>query len=110
MGHMLRREQFFHQRAQSVGLLNDDLRVFAQARFFQLVFQQLRRAAYAAQRILDFMRQIAQQQAIGLGLVKHLLLACQLQGAVDGVKFQQQRIRAGLYRRGRAGQMKLPCM
>ena len=107
MGRVLRREQFFHQRAQTVRFLDDDLGIFAQRRFFQFLLQQLRRAAYAAQRVLDFVRQIAQQQTIGLRLVQHLFFARQFQRPVYGVKFQQQRIRAELQRSCGTAQVQL---
>ena len=101
------REQFFHQRAQTVRLLHDDLGVFAQGRLFQFLLQQLRRAAYAAQRILDLVREVAQQQAIGLRLVQHLLFARQLERPVDRVELQQQAVSLKLHRRCRATQVQL---
>jgi hypothetical protein len=51
---------------------------------FQFALQQLRRAADAAQRVLDLVRQVAHQLAVGLLLLGQLLLARGLQLLVDG--------------------------
>src|SRR5512135_1326906 len=53
------------------------------------------------------MRQVAQQQAVGLGLIQHLFFACQLQWPVDGMKLQQQGVVHDLERCGRAAQVEL---
>jgi hypothetical protein len=47
------REQAVHERLQAVGLLHDHLRELALLRVAQLALEQLRRAADAAQRVLD---------------------------------------------------------
>ena len=107
MGRVLRREQFFHQRTQAICFLNDDLGVFAQSRFFQFVLQQLRSTAYAAQRVLDLVRQVAQQHAIGLCLVQHLFFARHLERSVDGVELQQQSESFQMQRCHRATQVQL---
>ena len=63
----VRRQQAIDQRLQAVGLLDDHLRVFAQLPVrVELEFEQLRRAADAAQRILDLVREVADQFAVGL--------------------------------------------
>ncbi|MCY1166869.1 hypothetical protein D9M73_68200 [compost metagenome] len=64
----VRREQAVHQRLQAIGLMDDDLGVFGQL-LADIHLQQLRRAANAAQRILDFVGQVADQFLVGLGLV-----------------------------------------
>ena len=69
------REQAVHQRLQAVGLLHDDLRVLGQLRAFELALQQLRRAAQPAERVLDLVREVADQRAARLGLVVQPLLA-----------------------------------
>ena len=72
----VRRQQPVHQRLQAVGFLDDHLRVFVQPGALELAFEQLRGAADAAQRILDLVREIADQLAVGLALVEHALFAC----------------------------------
>ena len=79
----VRREQAVHQRLQPVGLLDDDLRVFAQLGSVELALEQLRRAAQAAQRVLDLVREVADQLAVGLLLVDQPLLARQAQLLLD---------------------------
>ena len=70
-GPAVRRQQAVDQRLQAVGLLDDDLGVFAQRpRARQLQLQQLRRAADAAERVLDLVRQVADQLLVGLRLVE----------------------------------------
>ena len=54
-------------------------------------FEQLRGAADAAQRILDLVRQAADQVAVGLLLLLQPLLARDLQLLVDVAEFEQQR-------------------
>jgi hypothetical protein len=66
----MRRKQALHQVLQAVGFLDDDLGVFAQAGIVEFVLEQLRRTANAAQRILDFVRQVADQLAVGLLLLE----------------------------------------
>ena len=78
----VRRQQAVDQGLQAVGFLDDDLRVFAQrvqVGVRQLQFEQLRRAADAAQRVLDLVRQVADQFLVGLALVEDALLAVELQ-------------------------------
>ena len=65
----VRRQQPVDQRLQPVGLADDHLRVFDQLRPVELALEQLRRAADAAQRILDLVREAADQLAVGLLLL-----------------------------------------
>ena len=66
----VRREQAVHQRLQPVGLLDDDLRVLAQVRPVELALEQLRRAAKPAERVLDLVREVADQLAVGAACVR----------------------------------------
>src|SRR5882672_12528954 len=47
---------------ETVRLADDDVRVFAQRRVFQLPLQELRRAAQAAERILDLVSELPNHQ------------------------------------------------
>ena len=73
---------------------DDDLRVFAQRRrvgqFGQLVFEQLRRPADTPERVLDLMRQVADQFAVGLLLLQQALLAAGFQLLVDRPHLDEQ--------------------
>ena len=101
----VRREQAFHQVLQAVGLLDDDLGVFAQSGVVELVFKKLGRAADASERILDFVRQIADQFAVGQLLLEQSFLARGLDLLVDRPEFDEQ-AHVGRVRRGdRAVQM-----
>src|SRR5574343_184094 len=86
----MRRQQPLHQILQAVGLLDDDLGVFLERRVGQFVLQQLRCAADAAQRILDLVRQVADQFAAGLLLFDQPFLAGRRQMVLDGLQFEQQ--------------------
>jgi len=106
----VRRQQAVHQRLQAVGFLHDHLGVFVQARALELVVEQLRGAADAAQRILDFVREIADQFAIGLALIVQALFARDLDLLLDVAKLEQQTLPAGdpafdFNRRQRAAQV-----
>ena len=57
--------------------------------------EQLRGAAYAAQRVLDLVREIAYQVAVGLLLFQLPLLAGDLDLLVDLPEFEQQRASLG---------------
>jgi hypothetical protein len=70
----VRRQQAVHQRLQAVGLVDDDLGVFVRS-LLDLHLQQLRRATDAAQRVLDLVRQVADQLLVGLRLVDQALFA-----------------------------------
>ena len=83
-------QQPVHQRLQAVGLLHDHLRVLVQPGALELPVEQLRRAADAAQRILDLVREVANQLAGGLALVEQALFARDLELLVDMAEFQQQ--------------------
>ncbi|MCY1295402.1 hypothetical protein D9M70_447430 [compost metagenome] len=71
----VRLQQPVHQCLQAIRLLDDDLRVFAQRALRQLELQQLRGAADAAERVLDLVRQVADQFLVGRGQVEDALLA-----------------------------------
>ena len=61
-----------------------------QRRPLQLTVEQLRGAANAAQRILDFMRKVADQIAMRLALFEQPRFALDAQLAVDLAKFKQR--------------------
>ena len=85
----MRRQEPRHQCLQAIGFLHDHLRVFVQGRVFEFAVEQLRGAAYAAQRILDFVREIAHQFAVGLGLIKHAFLTGNLKLLLDRPQLDQ---------------------
>ena len=87
----VRRQQPVDQRLQAVGLADDHLRVLEQLRPVELALEQLRRAADAAQRILDLVREAADQVAVRLLLLEQALLARDLQLLVDVAELDQQR-------------------
>jgi hypothetical protein len=87
LGAPVRRQQPVHQRLQPVGLVDDDLGVLHQLARLQLHLQQLRRPAYAAERVLDFVGQVADQLLVGLGLVDEALLAL-----LAGLLLQRQQL------------------
>ena len=84
-GPAVRRQQAVHQRLQAIGLVDDDLGVFLQVARLDLHLQQLRRAADAAQRILDLVREVADQLLVGLRLVDQPLFAI-----LPGLRLQRQ--------------------
>ena len=69
--HAVRREQAVHQKLQSIGFLDDDLRILMKRRSIELAVEKLCGTAYSAQRILDLVREIADQLAIRLILIEH---------------------------------------
>jgi hypothetical protein len=71
----VRLEQPVHQRLQAVGLVDDDARVLGELARVDLHGQQLRRAADAAQRVLDLVREVAHELLVGGSLPAHALLA-----------------------------------
>ena len=75
MGPPVRSQQAVNQGLQSVGLAHDDLGVLGQLARLDVHFQQLRSATDAAQRIFDFMGQVADQLFVGLGLADHAFFA-----------------------------------
>ena len=89
----MRRQQPVDERLQPVGLADHDLRVFDELRPVELALEKLRGAANAAERILDLVREIADQLAIGLLLLVEALLARDLQLLVDVPELEQQRRR-----------------
>ena len=87
----VRREQPVDERLQAVGLADDHLRVLDERRPVELALEELRRAADAAQRILDLVREAADQLAVRLLLLEQALLARDLQLLVDVAELEQQR-------------------
>ncbi|MNM64417.1 hypothetical protein D3C81_758150 [compost metagenome] len=83
-------EHAVDQIAQAVGLLNDHIGVIAQAFFRQLTGQQLRRAANAAQRILDFVSETAHQHLAGFLFRDLCFFLGDPQQAIPWMDFEQQ--------------------
>ena len=73
----------------------------------ELALEQLRRAADAAERILDLVREAADQLAVRLLLLEQALLARDLQLLVDVAELEQQRGIGPVDRRHGAGQVQL---
>jgi hypothetical protein len=65
----VRREQAIHQRLQAIRLADDHLRVLDELRPVELALEQLRGAANAAERILDLVREAADELPIRLLLL-----------------------------------------
>ncbi len=86
----VRRQQALHKVLQPVSLLDDHLRVFAQPRVVEFVFEQLRGPAYATQGILDFVRQVSDQFAIGQLLLEQAFLAGRPDLLIDRPEFDKQ--------------------
>ena len=84
-------EEPVDERLQAIGLAYDHLRVLDQWRPVELAFEQLRRAANAAQRVLDLVREAPDELAVGLLLLLQALLARDLQLLVDVAELEQQR-------------------
>ncbi len=88
----MRLEQAVDQRLQPVRFLDDDLRVLAQLvalTLAQFEFEQLRRAANPAERILDFVREIADQLFVDGREVVDALLAVAAQMPLVLEQFEQ---------------------
>src|SRR5690606_40493465 len=68
----------------------DHPRVLAHRRRVQLRLEQLRRTANAAERILDLVRQVAHQLAIGLRRLEQSLLAIGPPALVEFAELEQQ--------------------
>src|SRR6266849_2734020 len=100
----MRRKHAVHQRLQPVGLLDDPLRVFAQFGPVELALEQLRRAAQPAERILDLVREIADQLAVGLLLEHQALFARKPQLLLDRAQLDEQREPVRLDSRDHAGE------
>ena len=83
-----------------------------QRRPIELVVEQLCSTPYAAQRVLDLVREIADQFAVGLALVMQAFLARDLDLLLDMPELEQKTLPAGdpafdFHRRQRAAQMQL---
>ena len=87
MGH----QQAIDQRVQPISLGDDDARVLALFVTRKLCFEQLRRSTHAAQRILDFMREVAQQLAVRFSQPDLAFFAVHLQLLLDLGDFKHQR-------------------
>ena len=72
---------------------------------FELALEQLRRAADAAQRILDLVREVADQLAVGLLLLEDLGLARDLQLLLELAQLEDEARVAGLHRGDHAMQV-----
>ncbi|MCY1532680.1 hypothetical protein D9M68_679630 [compost metagenome] len=83
----VRREQAINQRLQPISLVDDDLCVFDEFARIQLHLKQLRGSANPAQRILDLVREVANELLVGLGLVDQALLAL-----LSGLLLQRQQL------------------
>ena len=77
----MRGQQSLHQILQAIRFLDDDLSIFTQARIIKLMLKQLCRSANSAKRVLDFVRQIANQLAAGFLLFNELPTIWTLIGA-----------------------------
>src|SRR5690554_2382259 len=87
---IVRRQHPVQQILKPVGFGNDDFGEFSELRIVQLIFEQLRRPADAAERVFDLVRQIADQFAIGALLLEQLFLARDSELGVNRTEFQQQ--------------------
>ena len=66
--------------------------VYSRSGALELAFQKLRRAPDAAERILDLVREISDQLAVGLRLLEQAFLAGDLELLVDMAKLQQRNV------------------
>src|SRR5512132_4322630 len=87
----MRRQEPVDKRLQPVRLADDHLRVFDQGRPIQLALEELRGAADAAERILDLVRETANELTVCLLLFEQSFFARNLELLVDVAKFEQQR-------------------
>ena len=71
----VRAEQRVDERGEAVGLADDDRRVLVQRAVRELALEQLRRAAQAAERILDLVRELANHRAAAAELRQQRVLA-----------------------------------
>ena len=103
----VRCQQPIHQRLQPVCFHDDDLRVLLEFRVRQLTLQQLRRAANAAQRILDFVGQVTDELTVQLLMFENFLFADNFHLLVLLVKLKDEALPFG--RRSGAGGVKQGC-
>ncbi|KFB72220.1 MAG: hypothetical protein AW09_002594 [Candidatus Accumulibacter phosphatis] len=101
----MRRQQAPHQILQAVGLLDDHLCVLAQTRIVEFALQQLRRTTDTAERVLDFVHQVAYQLAIGMLLLDQALFPRRSQLLIDWPQFDQEAGFRGIDRVDRAVQL-----
>ena len=83
-------EHGIEQIGEPVRFADDDARVFAQRRIQEFALEQLRGAAQAAERIFDFVRELADHQAAPAQLSQQRVLAGQAPMLRDVFDFQQQ--------------------
>ena len=76
-------QQGVNERRQAIRFADDDVGVFVQLLVVQLPFQELRRAAYAAQRVLDLMGKLPNHLAAGAMLNQQSVLAADLRAPRD---------------------------
>ena len=100
VGAAVGRQQTVHQVLQAVGLADDDLGVLRQRLGLPLHLQQLRGPADAAQRVLDFVRQAANQLSAGLVLGQQQFITRDAQVPVQRQDFHQQAVIAVDQHRG----------
>ena len=86
----MRRKQSIHQRLQPVRFLHDDLGILVQVGAFELAIQELCRAADAAERILDLVRQVADELPVGLALVEQAFLTRDPELLLDVAELEQE--------------------
>ncbi|MCY1433922.1 hypothetical protein D9M71_499640 [compost metagenome] len=87
---LVRAEHAVHQVPQAVGLFDDDVGVVLQRLVRQLAGEQLRRAADAAERVLDLVGEAAHQQLGGFLLGQLRLFLGDPHQPVARMHFQQQ--------------------
>src|ERR1700733_11855755 len=75
---------------QTVRFADDDARVFSQRRIEEFPLEQLRGAAQAAERVFDFVRELADHQSAPAQLSEQRVLASQAAMLSDVFDFQQQ--------------------
>ena len=91
---LVRSDHPVHQVTQPVGLVDDDTRVFLEFFSRQLLFEQLRRAAQTAKRVLDFVRESAHHRAVRGLAVEHALVARQAQQPINLGKLDEKLVAA----------------
>ena len=88
--HAVRAQHPVHQVLKSIRFGDDHLGVFAQLGVAQFPLQQLRRTPDSAQRVLDLVRQVTDELAVGLLLLQQLLFAGNAQLSIDQPELEQQ--------------------
>ena len=91
---LVRSDHPVHQVTQPVGLVDDDARVFLERFVRQFPLEQLRRAAQAAERVLDFVRESTHHRAVLAAWRSSMLIARQAQQPVNLGKLDEKFIAA----------------